>query len=282
MCPRARREPFQKALPTTEADRRALRCSGGRASMRAAIAARTVVGSSPPTSAPSLSAAVSSSRNSGFPPATPTSRPTASGESSSPTRWPTDSRSLLVRQRIQRDGRLRPQTLTPRRPGFHELRSGQRQEHDGRLPRMRGQVLDEIELSRIGPVHVLEHEQRGPLEAEAFDQSTRREQQDRLLVHRGIEPQPEHQGDEPGDLRDLGVGDTCGQRLHQLASRHVGRVLFEDPGDLLDLVSEGAVDVSGVVRQATAADGPAAGILDQGGELPGQPGLLPIPADRSR
>jgi hypothetical protein len=58
---------------------------------------------------------------------------------------------------------------------------------------MSGHILDEVELAGVGPMHVLEHQQGGQFDPQAFHESPRREQQEGLLVRRGIEPQPEHQ-----------------------------------------------------------------------------------------
>ncbi len=75
--------PRQKVLPMIAAARTALRAFGGIASIRAAIASRTVTGSSPLSPSSSTDAA-SSSRKSGLPPATSTRR-SRSKERSPPT-----------------------------------------------------------------------------------------------------------------------------------------------------------------------------------------------------
>ena len=65
--PSATRTPRQKVRPITDASKRAARALAGSASRRAAIAARTVVGRSEPSSCPSVRADVSSSTKRGFP-----------------------------------------------------------------------------------------------------------------------------------------------------------------------------------------------------------------------
>ena len=76
--PAPSRTSRQNVCPITDACRSAARAPAGRVSILAAIAARTVEGSSAPETSPATDA-VSSSRNSGLPSATETTRSIASG-----------------------------------------------------------------------------------------------------------------------------------------------------------------------------------------------------------
>ena len=106
------RTPLQNDCPITDACSNAVRASGGSASIRAAIAARTVAGRSP-SAASSPSAATSSSRNSGFPSAVATTFATVDG-SAPASNVPTTSVASGGRERFQRQRRLADHAGAPR------------------------------------------------------------------------------------------------------------------------------------------------------------------------
>ena len=111
-----------------------MRVSGGRASIRAAIAARTVEGSSPLGTSSAIDA-TSSSRNSGLPSATETTRSIVDGSAAGRSDVDHGGR-VPLRERLQGERRLTDAPATPCPRALEELRPGEGQHHDARIPDM--------------------------------------------------------------------------------------------------------------------------------------------------
>src|SRR5436190_1113006 len=85
-----------------------------------------------------------------------------------------------------------PRAASPRRSRVEELRPREREEGDRDVSDMRAEVFEELDLARLRPVQVLEHENRRTLRTEAFDQSANGEEQRKPVVGRLVEAEPEH------------------------------------------------------------------------------------------
>ena len=91
----------------------------------------------------------------------------------------------------------------PRRAEVEELGASQDEQDGGRVPEARGEVVEQVQLALVGPVHVLEHEHRRLLQGETFRESLCGEEQDVAVAGRGIDTQAEHQGKVSGHFRHL-------------------------------------------------------------------------------
>jgi hypothetical protein len=79
---------------------------------------------------------------------------------------------------------------SPAGPHLEQLGARQREERRGRIPDMRSQVLEQVELSGVGPVDVLEDEHRGLLERDLFGEPTCREDWTGSSAGSSPEPSP--------------------------------------------------------------------------------------------
>ena len=182
-------------------------------------------------------------------------------------------RGVLSGQRLQRDRRMREQAGAPGRPCVEELGACEREERDGHVTHMGREVLHELELARVGPVDVLEHEHGRPIRREPFDQPSHGEEHRGLVLGLVALAEAEQERQVPPDLVDLALRHQRRQRLHQLRPGGRGRVALEDPGDALHVFGAGPVARLLLVGQGTAADGPGPVGLDRLEELLAQPGL---------
>ena len=175
-----RPEQRARAPPTRSRARRPMRAGGRLAprprgvSTRAARRAWIVDGTS--VSPPSASVATSCSTNRGFPSAmaliracslarrdvTSPSRPSISCSASS-----SPSGSSVIELGVR-------SAASPRRALVEELRASETDEAERRVARPVGQVLDQVEERRLGPVDVLDDERQRPLAARAARVTCRR------------------------------------------------------------------------------------------------------------
>ena len=149
--------------------------------------ARIATGSSCADSAvPSAIAAASSSMNRGLPPAACSiCSAAASGSGTSRSSRRASSRAVFGGERLERDCRCGAESRRPssgRASSSSPLASGE--EHRRDLPDVGGHPLDQVEQARVGPVDVLEDEQRGLLPGYRFDEVPRRGEEHRALVDR--------------------------------------------------------------------------------------------------
>ncbi len=104
-------------------------------------------------------------------------------------------------QRLERDRRRTEDTASPTWSHLEQFGPGEREEGRRSVPDVRREVLEEIELSGIRPMDVLEDEHRGLLERDLFDEPARREEQlDGLPGGLVARPQPDHRREESGHL----------------------------------------------------------------------------------
>ncbi len=59
---------------------------------------------------------------------------------------------------------------------------------------MGGQVVEEFHVTRVCPMHVLEHKQRGLPEGQLFDEPSGSEEQQDTLGYGFVQPKPQQQG----------------------------------------------------------------------------------------
>ena len=204
--------------------------------------------------------------NSGLPSAAAASR-----SAYSPSTRP--ARSCVARCSASRSGsgsraqrRRRDETAAPRRPVGEQLRARERDEQHGHVLRPHGQHLDQVEQARVGPVDVLEHEQRRPVARNALHELARHEEE-RLAVDFAIDLEAEQQRQ---------VLDRLGLRLdraRELLPRDLGRVAVEDARHLLHVLGEGAVGGALAVRDRAPAQRQAALRVDGARELLGETAL---------
>ena len=111
--------------------------------MLAAIAARTVAGSSS-SPASSVTEATSSSRNSGFPSACTTTRSIAAGPPRAAATVATVS-ARSSRERLERMRGLRDHARRPTSTGFEQLGPRERDVHHARFAHVGDEVVDQLE-----------------------------------------------------------------------------------------------------------------------------------------
>ena len=259
----------QNVTPITEALSSAVRATGDSASTRAAIAARTVAGSSSAFGS-SSSAATSSSMNSGLPPAVATTRsiaPASDAGSSAPTiSAVSPGVSGLERQR-----RVADHAGAPVRPAFEELGPRERDEHDAVVAHVRHEVVDQLEQRVVRPVQVLEHEQERFAFGQMLEQLPDREQQVDRLVRRLVEPQTQQQRQVPRGLRDVGSREQRPRQRRELVPRLRHGFGLEDPRGGPHHLGRGAVRALLLVGQAPARELAAALGPDVLGDLVREP-----------
>ena len=265
------RTPRQKDCPITDAWSSAARVSDGRASMRAAIAARTVVGSSS-LGTSSVIEATSSSRNSGFPSATETTRSIVDAVGGGEERRHHGARVPLG-ERLERKGRLTDAPATPRPRALEELRPGEGQDHDARIPDVRGDVVDQLDHRVARPVHILEHEEERLSFGQMLDEHPHRELQVDRLVGRIVESETEDQAEEPGRLGGLLRREQRVDGFGELGAGGPGRIVLVDAGDAPDDPADASVRRLLLVREAPTPEGSPSQPFDPLGGLARDPRL---------
>ncbi len=131
----------------------------------------------------------------------------------------------------QRGGRLRAERVKQQRAGvglavgpgralLEELRSGQADDQDGDVADGVGEVLDQVQQCRLGPVDVLEDQQQRSLAGERLGQ----------LADGPEDLFPDRAGGAGADgaLQPRGDGDRVGHAVEQRAERPVGGGLRDD------------------------------------------------------
>ena len=98
-------------------------------------------------------------------------------------------------ERLDQNRRLRHESPAPARVDVEELRPSERDEHGPGFANVRGEVREQVELARLRPVDVLEHEERRLHETERLDEASRGKEQQlhllraRLVAHAQQEPE---------------------------------------------------------------------------------------------
>ena len=174
---------------------------------------------------------------------------------------------VLGAERGQRQRGVGRQPSAPRRTRVEQLGPREREQHDRQVAQPRGQQLDQVEQAAVGPVDVLEDEQRRPVARDGLDEAPHREEQLLAVVDRAFGVEPEQDRQVAGHGLGVGPGRQVGDVLAQLRQRNLGRVAVEDPAELLDLHREGEVGAALAVGERAAVDGAAAELLDDAVEL---------------
>ena len=194
----------------------------------------------------SRSTPTSSSTNSGLPSAAPTMRPaTASGtsgaEQPSHQRVPVGLRERLQQQR----GRVQL-PAGPTRPRVQKLGPGHAQEQDRDVREPVGEVVDQVEQWRLGPVDVVEGHDERPARRHRPEQVTQR---DTRVLDTGVcARQAEQRPDPVGHLvGDAGLDQRLQPRAHVL-----GRVALVDAGERLHRLGQRPVRHALAVGEAAA------------------------------
>jgi len=78
---------------------------------------------------------------------------------------------------VERQSDVTREPTAPRRTRREELRTRQRQQQQRHVLRARRERLQQVQQALVGPVDVLEEEQRRPAACECFDQDARGEKQ---------------------------------------------------------------------------------------------------------
>ena len=81
---------------------------------------------------------------------------------------------LFLGERLEQDRRRVELAAGPARPAVEELRAGEADDQDRCVAYPVGEVLDEVEQRRLGPVHVLEREDERELAGERLDELAHR------------------------------------------------------------------------------------------------------------
>ena len=161
----------------------------------------------------------------------------------------------------------------PRPSRLEELGPREREDHQPRVPHMGDEVVDRIQQSVVGPMHVLEHEQdRLPL-GEMLHEHPHREQQVDRLAGRGVEAETEEQAEVPGRLGDFCRREQLVEGVTQLRARDLDGVALVDAGDVSHHLAGGAIGRLLLVREAPAPERAASGSLDPLGRLTSHPRL---------
>ena len=132
---------------------------------------------------------------------------------------------MLV-QRAEQDRRRVQLAAAPGRARLEQLGAGEADEEDRRLARIVGKVLDELDQRRLGPVHVLEHENQRGLARGRLEQLADRPE--RLLL-RKLRGELTF-GQLSQHLRERPERDRLAVR--RAAAREDGRLAFDRGGEL--------------------------------------------------
>ncbi len=146
--------------------------------------------------------------------------------------------AVAVRQWAQRHRERVQAAGPPTRPGLLELRTGHAHQQDRSTARHVGEVVQQVHQARLGPLHVVDHENHGPVCGQRLDQAAKRP----CHLGCGGGPNAAHHRLQPGE--DLvPVGDA----RHMLGERR--RIGLRQGGQHLD---RGPVGDALAIRQAPA------------------------------
>jgi hypothetical protein len=162
------------------------------------------------------------------------------------SRRPAELLRVLGAQRGQRQCAVRRQ---PSAPGRRESSSSGRlsvRQHDRQVAQPRGQQLDQVEQAAIGPVDVLEDEQRRPVARDGLDEDAHREEELLAVVDGafGVEPEQDREVAATVSHRPGAVGDV----LASFASADLGRSLSKIPQSCLTWIAKREVRAALAVR----------------------------------
>src|SRR5439155_22874140 len=73
---------------------------------------------------------------------------------------------VVLRERGERDQRRVRTRVRPRRARVEQVGPGETEEKDWRIARERGEVLEQVEQRRLGPLDVIDADDQGPLTGE--------------------------------------------------------------------------------------------------------------------
>ena len=270
---------------STAADSSAPRASGGMASIRAAIASRTVTGSSPPVPAARPREAASSSRKSGLPPADSTSRARSTGRVAG--RLDELGGQLLG---VARGATVRAGSSSARRGrcptlGCESSSSGRAAatSSTGESRRCCARYSSSAISLALGPVDVLEHEHGRLLEPDALDEASRREEQQQDL--RDARRRVPARAAAPGSgavSAASSCGSSCSTARASFSRATSGLSDSRIPLAVVDKSRERLVAGLLLVGQTAAAQRPAAVGGDDGRRSRGTAATSRCPAGRRR
>jgi hypothetical protein len=141
-----------------------------------------------------------------------------------------------------------------------------------------GELLDQVEEGRLGPVEVVEHGHQRPLGGQGLQQAAGRP--DGLLDRGRVGLQPDQLADPLGHQRPVRRAPV--QQGGQFGPCRRRRVLQPDPGSLADHLGQRPEGAAVAVRQA-AADQDRRPLPEPAGRLQDQPGLAdPGPAEHGQ
>ncbi len=251
--------PSQKIRPMTAARWSSIFSFRGRRSMRAAIIACSVSGirfaerrRPRAASASSPRRRADCPRSSRAAPAAPTSR--AGGRRAARRRAPRSPRARAARAR----SRWRERGRRPSRAEVEQLGPSEADDQERRLTDAVGEVLDQLEQGLLGPVDVLEDEDRAAARRPA--RRPTRAPPRRSPAGCARSRRLEHARREPEQVGDRVVAAACAQLLDRL----LDGVVVRDAGGDLDHLSERPVrDALAVRQRAPGEDGGALDSLDE-------------------
>ncbi len=212
--------------------------------------ARMLVGSAPdPAVDLSASEAASSSMNSGLPSAVSATVSARAGRLEPLEEQRRELPRVVSRQRIEWECRVGGKPTGPAGTLVQELRSGEREEEHRHVANARGERLEQVEQAGVGPVDVLEQEQRRPFRAQGLHEDARREEEGLAVRDVAVFAEPEEQREVRGMLgRRLGADDLGDRRVELRAS--LGKlVAVVRLRDLLHVLRERAVRARRAIRR---------------------------------
>ena len=204
------------------------------------------------------------------------SRICARSSAGSPVTAPSSRRSSCGRgERLEEERGEAALRRAPRRPPLEQLRAGGRDDEDRPVARPVEQVLDEVEQRIVGPVQILEEQDRRRRIGKALEEDAPRAEQV-LLVARAARLQPEQLGQARLDEAPLfGIRDVLIQRRPQLRQGGRALLVLDDAGAHPDHLGQRPERDAVAVGEASASMPPDVGgqAVDVLLELPGQPRL---------
>jgi hypothetical protein len=136
---------------------------------------------------------------------------------------------------------------------FGELGSGERDDAEGVVPRPVQEVLEEVDQARVGPLHVLEDEDRRAAVGETLEQDAPRGEQV-LLISGDTLFEPEQMRQARLDVAAfVGIGNVLVDRRPELLEGGGLGLVFDDPAAHANHLGQCPVRDSFPVREAAGA-----------------------------
>jgi len=137
--------------------------------------------------------------------------------------------ALLRAQRLEEERRRVHLPAAPPRPQIEKLGARDAEQEDRRVARVVGDVLDEVDEHRLGPLQVVDHDDLWALRGMGFEQPTKREL---CLGWRRADDRIRVAADRDEDLDERPVRDPLAVR-EAAAAKDIGRVpdAIEEVGD---------------------------------------------------